>query len=89
MKRRPTLSSDANTQYDQMYELFLQDNFQKANKLGTVILKTYPAHEKTLLLLGQIALRRKLRSNAREWYNKAFLSTKSQIARLGRADASF
>lgn len=73
-----------------MYELFLKDNFLQANKKGEKILKTYPKHEKTLLLLWQIALQRKLRARARERYNKALETYKnSSVARLGRADASY
>ena len=73
-----------------MYELFLQDNFVAANKLGEKILKDEPTHEKTLLLLGQIALQRKLWPRARERYNKTLETyTTSSIARLWRADAAF
>lgn len=90
MKRRTPLSSDADKQYKEMYELFLKDNFAGANKLGEKILKDTPSHEKTLLLLGQIALQRKLWPRAREWYNKVLeFSAWSAVARLGRADASF
>lgn len=90
MKRRTPLSSDADKQYQEMYELFLKDNFVGANKLGEKILKDNPTHEKTLLLLGQIALQRELWPRAREWYNKVLESTPwSTIARLWRADASF
>lgn len=90
MKRRNPISSDADAQYKEMYELFLQDNFVSANKLGEKILKDTPTHEKTLLLLWQIALQRKLRPRARERYNKALETyTTSTVARLWRADASF
>jgi tetratricopeptide (TPR) repeat protein len=83
MKRRTPLASDTEKQYKEMYELFLQDNFVAANKLGEKILKEEPTHEKTLLLLGQIALQRKLWPRAREWYNKALETyTSSSVARL-------
>lgn len=90
MKRRTPLSTDADKQYQEMYELFLQDNFVGANKLGEKILKDKPTHEKTLLLLWQIAIQRKYRSRARERYNKTLETyTTSTVARLWRADASF
>lgn len=90
MKRRNPLTNDADTQYDSMYELFLQDNFTEANKRGQTILKTTPNHEKTILLLGQIALQRKQRPRARERYNKLLETTPGlTAARVWRAEASF
>lgn len=88
--RNPLKTLDADKAYDKMYELVLQDNFTAANKAGQHILKDYPDHEKTLLLLGQIASQRKQRPRARERYNKVLeKNTSSTPARLGRADASF
>jgi predicted Zn-dependent protease len=75
MKRRNPLTNDTEKQYDEIYELFLQDNFTEANKRGQMLLKTTPDHEKTMLLLGQIALVRKQWPRAREWYNKLLEKT--------------
>ena len=88
--RNPLANQKTNKAYDEMYTSFLQDKFTDANKKGQQILKDTPDHEKTLLLLGQIALQRKQRPRARERYNKVLEKRSgSTEARLGRADASF
>ena len=90
MKLRNPLVSSADKDYQDMYELYLKDNFAWANKLWLTILKTTPKHEKTLVLLAQIALQKKQRSRARERYNKLLeITPSSSSARMWRADASF
>ncbi|MDP2669539.1 MAG: tetratricopeptide repeat protein [bacterium] len=86
----PLKNLKADKSYDKMYDFFLHDNFAAATKEGDRILKERPDHQKTMLLLGQIALMKKQRARAREWYNKTLEgSSGSSDARLGRGDASF
>lgn len=87
--RSPLKALKADQSYDKMYEYFLHDNFTAATKEGQTILKQRPEHEKTLLLLGQIALMKKQRARARERYHKILQTNSSSAeARLGRGDAS-
>ena len=64
------LQSSADTEYENVHQLFLHDRADEAEQEAQKLIKKYPTHTSTYFLLAQIAWNDRHYQRAREWYNK-------------------
>ena len=83
-------SYKADKDYQELYELFLHDEYEQVEKQSVYLFKKYPDHKKTMELLAQIAWNQWHYQRARERYNKLLTSHPGDSwARLWRAKCFF
>jgi len=83
-------SYKADKEYEEIHALFLRDNYIEAEEKSVELLKKYPEHIKTLLLVAQIARHEEHFQKSWEWYNKVLHVQKNHKEwLLGRARSSY